>query len=173
MVAVTAYALLMSVIGKYWGPFMPFFIGVEAFMVSPVLANSFSNLFVSFMTGFHSSGSPTLDLSRARHARKVGKIDEAIDMALTELEKDPGHYEGNYLLAQIYWEQQEVHASFFCLVRILDNRNCTAEQRAQVREEFDHALAVARQRGWVPSDATEFSIRNALPSKLKGKSASG
>lgn len=167
MMGLTGYAVLASFFGHYFGPFMPFLIGVEAFGVAPVLSNTFSHASVSFLTAFHSRGSPHPDLSGARHARKVGRIDEAIDMALTELKKDSGHYEGNYLLAEIYWERRETYASFFCLVRILDNPKCTTDQRHRIRQEFDNALSLARQHGWVPPNATEEQIRKSLPTKLR------
>ncbi len=167
MIWLTGYAVLASFFGHYFGPFMPFLIGLEAFGVAPVLSNTISHASTSFLTAFNSLGSPHPDLSGARHARKVGRMDEAIEMALTELEKDPGHYEGNYLLSEIYWERRETYAAFFCLVRILDNPKCTSDQRHRIRQEFDNALSLARQQGWVPPNATEVQIRRSLPTKLK------
>ena len=166
MIGVSVYALTATCVGHRFGLLLPFLIVVEAFGVTPILTKTLSHVFVSFLTAFHSTGSPVPVLSAARHARKLGRLEEALDLALTELVKDPGHYEGNYLLAEIYWERREVPSAFFCLVRILDNPQCSEEQRLRIRQEFDQALTLARQRGWIPPDSTESSVRQSLPAKL-------
>lgn len=163
---VSVYAILASAFGHLLGAFMPFLIGVEAFGIAPILANTFSCGVASFLTGFHSFGSPVPDFSPARHARKTGRTGEAIELALAELEKDPLHYEGNYLLAEIFWEQRNAPFTLFCLFRILDNPRCTEAQRGQIQAELDNAIQLARQRGWLPVDATTDQIRNSLPQSL-------
>jgi hypothetical protein len=168
MIGLTVYAVLASCFGQSFGLFLPFLIGLEAFGVTPVLANTFSQAAVSFMTAFHSSGSPHPEFSGVRQARKVGRIDEAINLALPELEKDPGHYEGNYLLAEIYWERREINAAFFCLARILDNPQCTAEQRRRMMETV--AVTVTDANG-VQTQASQSLMVDVVPISRPGGSA--
>lgn len=167
MVLATVYAVFMALSGRKWGVFTPFCIAGQAALITPILSNAMSNSFVGLLTHFSSLGSPHVELSDARHAHKLGDTDEAIRLILAELKKDQGHYEGNYLLAQIYWERGEALAALYCLRRMVNNNQCSEEQRAQAREELSHSLQLARERGWIPPDTTMTSLDALLPKSLK------
>jgi len=165
----TGSAVFLSLFGELLGPFMPFLIGLQAFVVMPVLAHSASLMMDDLLHAFHGLGSPIPDLSGARHAMKTGRTEEAIQMALVELGKDPVHYEANYLLAQIYWETEQPKLAFFCLFRLLDNQALTPEQRRQAEAEFDQAFGKAQQRGWIDAGLSRSELRRGLPTKLPGQ----
>jgi len=71
-----------------------------------------------------------LELQNAWSAKKRGDYAEAIRLTKQQLEKDPHHYEGNLLLAELYLDKGQRWPALLAFHRILVSPDLTDEQRA-------------------------------------------
>jgi hypothetical protein len=143
-VLIIASALFeLSPINAY---FSAFSIALLAFIWKSPLAHFSSLVFIRLLNG--DMNRPTgirAELGAARSFYKHGELDDALRHTKLELNKDPYHYEGLLLLAQIYIDLDQPDRALKTLDLILAKTPLTAEQRATIeatRLEVEQSLLV-------------------------------
>ncbi|MGZ8920106.1 MAG: tetratricopeptide repeat protein, partial [Limisphaerales bacterium] len=140
MVIASALAEL-SPINAY---FSAFSIALLAFIWRSPLAHFSSLGFMRLLNG--DMNRPTgirAELGAARSLRKHGELDDALRQTKLELDKEPYHYEGLLLLAQIYMDMDQPDRALKTLDLILARTPLTEEQRVTVtatRREVEESL---------------------------------
>ena len=131
---VLVVASALSELGPINGFFSAFCIALLAFIWKSPLAHFSSLAFMRLLSG--DMNRPTgirAELGAARSFYKHGELDDALRHTKLELDKEPYHYEGLLLLAQIYIDMDQPERALKTLDRILAKTPLTEEQRATIR----------------------------------------
>ena len=148
MPPVLVIASALSELGPINGFFSAFGIALLAFIWKSPLAHFFSLAFMRLLNG--DMNRPTgirAELGAARSLHKHGELDEALRQTKLELDKEPYHYEGLLLLAQIYIDMDKPERASKTLDLILARTPLTDEQRAMIRatrQQVDESVLASR-----------------------------
>jgi len=126
----------LTIVGGVYGLLSVFFFALvwrsalSHYCASGVCRMIYGN--ANLRTGVHA------DFRGARSFKEQGDLDEAVRLAELELIKEPNHYQGLHLLAQLHGERGDLAETAATLERILRVNTLTREQRQFVKREWDY-----------------------------------